>query len=111
MNNLEVLIPMTMFGAIFGVLYVFLTTRNKERLAMIEKGIDAKLLTAKKSRMGLKIGLLAIGVSVGILFGQLLTLNTDLPEEAAMPSMIFLFAGLGLVADHFISKKEDKKTV
>ena len=109
--NLEVLIPMTMFGAIFGVLYVFLTTRNKERLAMIEKGIDAKLLTGKKSRIGIKIGLLAIGVSIGILMGQVLTLNTNFPEEAAMPSMIFLFAGIGLVADHFISKKEENKAV
>jgi len=33
----EILIPITMFAAIFGIFYVFLTTRNKERLSMIEK--------------------------------------------------------------------------
>ena len=78
---------------------------------MIEKGVDANLLTGKKSRIGLKIGLLAIGVSIGILMGQLITLNSNLPEEAAMPSMIFLFAGLGLIADHIIAKKEESKLV
>jgi RNA polymerase sigma factor (sigma-70 family) len=41
----EVLIPLIVFGTMFAMLYVFLTTRNKERLALIEKGADAKFST------------------------------------------------------------------
>jgi hypothetical protein len=33
----EVLIPLILFGTLFGISYVFFTTRNKERLALIEK--------------------------------------------------------------------------
>lgn len=108
MNNLEVLIPITMFAAIFGILYVFLMTRNKERLAMIDKGADAGIFNKRLNRVGLKLGLLLAGIALGILMGQLLAINTSIIEEAAMFSMIFLFAGIGLIAEHFISKKEDK---
>ena len=34
----EVLIPLIVFSSIFGMVYVYLNTRNKERLSLIEKG-------------------------------------------------------------------------
>ena len=40
----EVLAPMNVFATIFGVLFTFLTTRNRERLAMIEKDVDPTIL-------------------------------------------------------------------
>jgi hypothetical protein len=33
-----------LFATVFGIMYVHYTTRNKERLALIEKGADASLL-------------------------------------------------------------------
>ena len=39
----EVLIPISFFLAVFGIIYLFLSTRNKERLALIEKGADASI--------------------------------------------------------------------
>ena len=44
----EILIPISFFLAVFGVIYLFLSTRNKERLALIEKGADATARVAKK---------------------------------------------------------------
>ena len=38
--NAEILIPISLFLAIFGIIYLYLSTRNKERLALIEKGVD-----------------------------------------------------------------------
>ena len=102
----EILVPMTVFATIFGVLYTFLMTRNKERLAMIEKGADASLFSRNYSRMGIKIGLLAVGVALGVLMGQLIAHTTSMDLEPATFSMIFLFAGLGLVVEHFLAKKE-----
>jgi threonine dehydrogenase-like Zn-dependent dehydrogenase len=101
----EVLVPMTVFATIFGVLYVFFTTRNKERLAMIEKGADPSIFANRTSRLGIKIGLLAMGVALGILFGQLIAHLTQMDLEPATMSMIFLCAGSGLVFDHFLAKK------
>ena len=46
----EVLIPLIVFGTMFAMLYVYLTTRNKERLALIEKGADAKLFKSGSTK-------------------------------------------------------------
>jgi len=104
-----ILIPLIVFSSIFGIIYVFLNTRNKERLSLIEKGADASLFASKKnykSNLTLKFGMLAVGIGVGILIASILDTYTVLDEEVAYPSMIFLFGGLFLVANAMIEKKE-----
>lgn len=104
-----VLIPLIVFSSIFGVFYVFLSTRNKERMALIEKGADASLFATKKnhrSNLTLKFGMLAVGIGIGILIASLLESYTILDEEVAYPSMIFLFGGLFLIANAMIEKKD-----
>ncbi len=44
----EVIILPIMFGVTFGVIYLFITSRHKERLALIEKGADASIFYANK---------------------------------------------------------------
>ena len=70
------------FGSIFGVFYLYFSTRNKERLALIEKGVDATIFMKgqqnKKAApfwkvLILNLGLLAMGIGVGILLGTLLS--------------------------------------
>lgn len=102
----EILVPFIVFMTIFGVLYVFMTTRNKERLAMIEKGADPSLFAQRKTRAGIKLGMLAIGVALGILVGQMIAHFSIMDAKPATMSMIFLFAGVGLVLEHFLSKKD-----
>lgn len=108
----EVLIPLIVFASIFGMVYVFLTTRNKERLALIENGADASLFAAKKSyksNLTLKFGMLAVGIGVGIIVASILETYTVLDEEVAYPSMIFLFGGLFLVGNAMIEKNDKMK--
>ncbi len=107
-----ILVPLTVFASIFGMVYVWLTTRNKERLALIDKGADASLWTVKKSNRTnytLKIGMLAVGIGIGVLVGSLLASYTTLDEEVAFPSMIFLFGGGFLIANALIEKKTAEK--
>ena len=104
-----ILIPLIVFSSIFGIFYVWISTRNKERMALIEKGADASLFATKKrsfTGITLKIGMLAIGIGTGILIGSLLSSYTLLDEEVAFPSMIFLFGGLFLAANAFLEKKD-----
>ncbi|NCP22331.1 MAG: hypothetical protein CO023_00560 [Flavobacteriales bacterium CG_4_9_14_0_2_um_filter_35_242] len=100
----EVLIPLIVFSSIFGVFYVFLTTRNKERLSMIEKGADASMFLTKKQDKGytLKFGMLAVGVAIGLLVGSIIAETTTLPEQIAYVSMTFLFGGAFLIGNHYI---------
>ena len=104
-----ILVPLIVFSSIFGIVYVFLNTRNKERLSLIEKGADASLFASKKnykSNLTLKFGMLAVGIGIGILIASILSNFTVLHEEVAYPSMIFLFGGLFLVANAMIEKKD-----
>jgi len=105
----EALIVFIIFGSMFAVVYIFLTTRNKERMALIEKGADAKLFKAGpgKSNIGLivlNIALMAIGIGIGVLLASLLSQN-GMDEEVAFPAMIFIGGGLGLLAGFFASRK------
>ncbi len=102
----EVFVPISFFLGVFGVVYVFVTTRNRERMAMIEKGVDPEIFAERRSRFSIKLGLLAIGVALGVLTGQLIAHLSSMEIEPATFSMIFLFGGGGLVLEHFLARKE-----
>jgi|TARA_R110000737_G_scaffold348572_1_gene382716 hypothetical protein len=107
----EILIPFIVFTTIFGVLYTFLMTRNKERLAMIEKGADPNIFAQRRTRIGIKLGLLLMGIAFGVLMGQMITHLSSMDKEPATISMICLWAGAGLVLEHFLSKKDTNQDV
>jgi hypothetical protein len=102
------------FATVFGIMYVFYTTRHKERITLIEKGADASLFNTGKegskssfswSKFTLKVGMLAMGIAVGIIAGAILA-NAGILEEGAMyPAMIFFFGGLSLVLFYVIDRK------
>jgi len=111
----EVVIVLIIFGALFGAVYLFFSTRHKERLSLIEKGADASLFySAKKKKtlpwVTLKFGMLFVGIAVGTTIGILLisSLSIDL-EELFIFSMIFLFGGLSLIGNFLVERKLRKK--
>jgi len=98
----EILIPISMFLAIFGIVYLYLSTRNKERLALIEKGADASIFNISK-RAGsswkvivLNLAFLLMGIGLGVFIANVLETYTSLDDDAVYPAMIFLMAGIGL---------------
>ena len=110
--QVEILVPLGFFAVIFASLYVYLTTRNKERLAMIEKGVSPEIFFAKQEPKSgysnFKFGLFLIGVAIGIIAGYFL-MEAGMDDSAAYFSMIFLFGGIGLVASFLLQKRfEDK---
>lgn len=103
-----VLIPLSMFAGMFGIAYVFLTGRHRERMAMIEKGIGAELFQNRRrtSHLALKVGMLAVGVACGIVVGAMF--QSRLPNlEEGVPyfASIMLFGGLALVAYFFVERR------
>lgn len=107
----EILIPFIVFASLFGIFYVYISARNKERMALIEKGADASLFATKSKNLSsitLKFGMLAAGIGIGILVGALVNAYTVLEEPVAYFSMIFLFGGLGLILNYMIEKKQPK---
>ena len=99
-----IFVPVSFFLAIFAILYVYWTTRTKERLALIEKGADASVFKTGASKYSLlKWGIFLIALSIGVISGY--ALSNVINEVAAFFTMILLFGGIGLIVAHFITNK------
>jgi hypothetical protein len=103
-----IIITSACMAALVLSLYYYFSARNKERMAMIEKGIY-KFEAPKKSPLrGLKIGLFFTGIGVGIFFGHLLETYTTVDEVASYFSMILLFGGFSFILGYIIEIRQNK---
>ena len=117
---MEVAILAIIFGSIFGVFYLFFSTRNKERLALIEKGMEAKIFSRGNLKNPapfwkvfiLNLSVLLMGIGFGFLTAMILESALDLKHYHEGPlyaGTIFLSAGLGLFVGFTLTKKLDKE--
>jgi hypothetical protein len=108
----EFLIVLVIFAAIFGIIFVIASARNRERMAMIEKGVNPKdFMTDKKPNSYgiLKWALLLVGLGFGLFIGSLLETYTDIQEEPAYFASALFFGGLGLFLSFLIAKKAEDR--
>ena len=104
----DIFVPTGFFLAIFAILYVYWSNRTRERLALIEKGIDAGIFRSTPSKYALlKWGIFLIGAAIGVIAGYGLSLLIN--EVVAYFAMIFLFGGGGLITAYLITKKLSQK--
>ena len=111
-NMEDVLVPVSLFLMIFAILYVYFTTRNKERMALIEKGADPKLFKSEPKithYATFKWGLFMVGVAFGIFLGVLFDEYSQLDEVPMYFSMILVCGGIALVVAYLLRGRLDKK--
>ena len=104
----ETLIVLIIFTALFGTIFVVISARNRERMAMIDKGVNPQdFMKPQRSNPYaiLKWALLLVGLGFGLFIGSLLEAYSSIPEEPAYFSAALFFGGLGLVGAFLISKK------
>lgn len=106
----DFLVSIAAFAALFGIIYVYLMTRYRERMSMLDKGIDPSQFPAKSNSksQSLKVGMLFVAIAIGILVGNLLYKNDLLDKSVAYFSMILLFGGISLIIHFLIEKKSNK---
>ncbi len=111
METGAVIIPIAFFGVIFGIFYLYVSSRNKERLALIEKGADASIFNIGK-RAGsswkvfvINFAFLLMGVGLGVFLANLLDTYSSLDSDAVYPALIFFMAGVGLYVGFTQTKK------
>ncbi len=110
---MEVAIMAIIFGSIFGVFYLFISSRNKERLALIEKGADASIFNiGKRAGSSWKViiiilAFLLMGIGLGVFIANLLDTYSSLDSDAVYPALIFFMAGVGL----FVGFNQTKKAL
>jgi len=111
----EVIIVPILFGVIFGIIYLFFSTRNKERMALIEKGgIGAEIFNKGNRQTApiwkvfiLNVALLLMGIGIGIFIATILDHYTSL-GDSIYPATIFTTAGIALFAGFNMTKNLDK---
>jgi hypothetical protein len=106
---------LTTFGCIFGIIYIIFMTRNRERMAMIEKGIGSEIFnTTQKARFtywALKLGMLVLGIGIGLAVAVFVApIFQGWNERIAIYwAFILTFGGLGLVCSFIIERKMIKE--
>ena len=110
-----------LFASAFGIMYMFFTTRNRERMAMIEKGTSIELLKSPRVKektkrnysaikFTLKFGLFLVGIGIGfiitVFMGEIVPI--DLHALFGVGSA-FVCGGLGLVSGYFLGRLIDKR--
>ena len=109
----------------FGVFYLYFSTRHRERMGLIEKGVDASLFSGAKAvkssrqrvtsfRFALKSGTLIMGTGVGLIISFILyhwigPMGYNGIEALYITGVIFVFGGLGLVLGYYMGRKLDKE--
>ncbi|NQU54328.1 MAG: hypothetical protein HQ522_17515 [Bacteroidetes bacterium] len=103
-------VPIAMFLMIFAILYVYYTTRSRERLALVEKGTDASIFKIDPVRKRLdlvKWGIFLIALGLGVVGG--FVLSKGINEVVAFFTSILVFGGIGLIVAYFVTNKLAKK--
>ena len=103
-----IIINLGLFTAIVLAIYFSTKARNKERMALIEKGVDLTEIYKKKenSHGFFKFGMILIGIALGLVFGVLFSKAELLPSVVSYFSMILLFGGASVLVANFIVAKK-----
>ena len=114
MNGEEVLVPLMGIVAVAAVFITFFASRNRERMAMIEKGLSSdeiKAMYAREIRRdplnSLKWGILFVLGGVAIIAGNYLHHQYGV-DEGIIVGMVILFVGVGLVLFYGIASKKNQ---
>lgn len=112
---------MMLCATIYGIVYLQINTRHRERMDMLDKGIDPKIIfgntpntKSTKNRLifyllfFLKIGMILIGVGVGFLVASYLHYVIGIKDEIAMAASITLSIGLSLVAFYLFGRRVER---
>lgn len=105
----DLIVPIAMFLMIFGIVYVSVTTRNRERMALIEKGLDVSVFkNPARHDNNLKWGLVAVGIAAGMIVGNIIGASYDFNEniQLTVSAMPFLFGGIALITFYLLTKKK-----
>lgn len=119
----EALIPISMFVCVFGMIiittYINRTASHKERMALIENGLDASIFEKPKRKRrekkprpsgygALKFGMLAVGLGLGLVTGAILNVVID-AEPLPHFAMMLICGGGALIAYYNIIAKRERE--
>lgn len=106
----NILAVVFMFGLIPALIFSYalftFIMKNKERMAMIEKGIlPIPEPKQERPKQDIKGAFFIAGVGLGVLVGYLVQQYLGMGEPFGYLSMAFLFGGIGLIIYYLMASK------
>lgn len=119
---METLTTLGFFAAIFLSFYFYLRYRNKERMALIEKGVDVSEIFKSRDFSfkfpWLRLGILILGIGLGTCFAFLVLIKGPLDftnhnfngaEGFILTFSLLIFGGLAIILGHILERSGNKK--
>jgi len=105
-----IITTLSFFVAIVLTVKYVTSARSKEKMALIEKGVDLTQIYQKKDyqNVTLKSGMFLVGIAVGLFLGYFLTQITSINGVVSYFSMILLCGGASLILFHWYNNKQEK---
>ncbi|GAA4094129.1 DUF6249 domain-containing protein [Mucilaginibacter panaciglaebae] len=103
----DCIVSLAAFAAIFGIAYVFLMTRHRERMDMLERNVLTNPFHRPQYGLAtLKYGMLLAGIGVGFIMGWVLYTYCEMDQALGVISMVCLFGGLSLIINYLIVRNK-----
>jgi dolichol kinase len=104
---IAILVPLVTMASVFGIVYVVVTSKHKQNMAMIERGINPNENDHKKENK-VRDGLFFLMVPIGLIIGYFFQIEFKM--KGPFPYLIFgfLFMGLSRVIAYYIEKKKEE---
>lgn len=92
------------------IIYVFFTTRNKERLALIARNKDASIFKSRSRKYrSERLGILLIFFGIGIFIAVSLVNLGIIGEEVAVLAICPIFVGIGLLVSGRLYQSQEEE--
>jgi len=105
-----IIINLGLFATIVLAIYYNVKARNKERMALIERGVDISEIYKKKNNGDgngfFKFGMVLIGVALGLVSGVIFSKTGFLPPVVSYFAFILLFGGISVIAANYLVAKK-----
>lgn len=106
MDLVSLLIPIAVFAMVFGIVYVAVTASNRQKIAMIEAGMNPNEKKREDENSPWSNGYLFVFVPLGIILGNVLAHYTNILGAGELGLLgAFLFGGLGML----LARRQNEK--
>lgn len=103
----DCIVSLAAFAAVFGIAYVFFMTRHRERMEVLQRGLNFNPFQRPQYGLAtLKYGMLLVGIGVGFIAGWLLFSYCEMDQALSVISMVCLFGGISLIANYLIIRNK-----
>ena len=106
---IQMVFPSLFFFLLAVFIFVYVMSKQKERMVLIEKGVEiTKLNTKKYGRYAnLRNGILLIALAIGLIIGYILTIITTMNAFIAYAVSLLLCEGIGFLIYYNLNKNPD----